>query len=101
MRTLILVSLIVLFAYPFVIYPMILSIWARRKGRKAELSGAVDTPRVALIICALNEQRIIREKIENSLALRYPREKLTILVVSDGSTDRTAEIAEEYHGAGV
>jgi cellulose synthase/poly-beta-1,6-N-acetylglucosamine synthase-like glycosyltransferase len=101
MRTLILTSLIVLFVYPFGIYPMILGIWARRKMRKAELSAAVDTPKVALVICALNEQRIIREKIENSLALNYPREKLTILVVSDGSTDHTADIAEEYQNAGV
>jgi cellulose synthase/poly-beta-1,6-N-acetylglucosamine synthase-like glycosyltransferase len=56
---------------------------------------------VALVICALNEQRIIRAKIENSLSLRYSPGKLTIVVVSDGSADRTAEIVREYRDAGV
>jgi cellulose synthase/poly-beta-1,6-N-acetylglucosamine synthase-like glycosyltransferase len=54
-----------------------------------------------LIICAFNERRIIRQKIENSLALEYPREKMAIVVISDGSEDGTAEIVREYDGAGV
>src|ERR1017187_5070080 len=101
LRTLTLVSLILLLAYPFVICPVILAAWARRKGRGVEASTAAELPRIALVICAFNEQRIIREKVENSLALRYPRDKLTIMVVSDGSTDRTPDIVREYQDAGV
>jgi poly-beta-1,6-N-acetyl-D-glucosamine synthase len=102
MATLTLAVLILLFAYPFVIYPFLLALWAKRmaepqRGRE----GTGEHPAVALVICALNEQRIIRAKIENSLALQYPREKLTIVVVSDGSADRTAEIAREYRDDGV
>jgi cellulose synthase/poly-beta-1,6-N-acetylglucosamine synthase-like glycosyltransferase len=100
-RTLILAGLILLFVYPFVIYPMILAAWARRKGRAFEVSTPSDLPPIALVICAFNEQRIIREKVENSLALRYPHGKLTIMVVSDGSTDGTPEIVKEYQDAGV
>lgn len=100
-RTLILASLILLFVYPFVIFPVILAAWARRKGRRVEVSAAADLPRIALVICAFNEQRIIRQKVENSLALRYPHGKLTIIVVSDGSTDRTPDIVREYQDAGV
>src|SRR5258708_6686928 len=99
--TIILSSLILLFAYPFVIYPLLLAGWSRRKPRRDESAALGSEPRVALIICALNEQQVIRDKIENSLALRYPREKLTIVVVSDGSTDRTPDIAREYQHAGV
>jgi cellulose synthase/poly-beta-1,6-N-acetylglucosamine synthase-like glycosyltransferase len=101
MRTLTLASLILLFAYPFVIYPVILGIWARLKGQVDEVSAAADLPSIALVICAFNERRIIREKIENTLALLYPREKLTIVMVSDGSTDGTADVIREYQNAGV
>ena len=102
MATLTLAVLLLLFAYPFVIYPFLLALWAKRmpEAQRAR-DGAGEQPAVALVICALNEQTIIREKIENSLALRYPREKLTIVVVSDGSADRTAEIVREYCGAAV
>jgi cellulose synthase/poly-beta-1,6-N-acetylglucosamine synthase-like glycosyltransferase len=102
MATLVLALLILLFAYPFVIYPFLLSLLAKRMPM-VQRGGGVGTgqPAVALVICALNEQRIIREKIENSLALRYPREKLTIVVISDGSGDKTAEIVREYRDAGV
>ena len=102
MATLTLTALILLFAYPFLIYPLLLALWAKRTLKAQRGSdGACEHPAVALVICALNEQRIIRAKIENSLALQYPREKLTIVVVSDGSADRTAEIVREYRDAGV
>src|SRR5579863_6055310 len=101
MRAFILAGLILLFSYPFLIYPPFLALWAKLKRKNREPAARAESPRVALIICALNEQGIIREKIQNSLALHYPREKLTIVVVSDGSTDRTAEIVREYQAAGV
>jgi poly-beta-1,6-N-acetyl-D-glucosamine synthase len=102
MATLTLAGLILLFAYPFAIYPFVLAFWARRKA-VAPPSGRADEecPSVALVICALNERRIIGEKIENSLALRYPKGKLTVVVISDGSTDGTAEIVQRYRDAGV
>ena len=51
---------------------------------------------VTLLIAAYNEQDFIEEKIKNSLALSYPKDKLSILIVTDGSTDRTTEIVEQY-----
>jgi len=93
---------ILLFAYPFGIYPVLLRFLARRH---AWPSGPPDpahaAPTVALVICALNEGRVIREKIENSLALQYPPGKLRIVVISDGSTDNTAAIAREYRERGI
>jgi biofilm PGA synthesis N-glycosyltransferase PgaC len=102
LKTLILALLVFLSVYPFVVYPVILKLWDRRKTSAGVDDGrAGEMPAVSLIICALNEQGIIRQKMENCLELEYPREKLTILVVSDGSTDRTADIVREYERAGV
>ncbi len=49
-------------------------------------------PSVSLIIPAYNEEKNIAKKVENTLSLEYPSEKVEILVGSDGSTDQTAEI---------
>ena len=49
---------------------------------------------MSLIVCAYNEEKHIRQKISNCLALDYPKDKLEIIVVSDGSNDSTAVILE-------
>lgn len=95
MRTVLIVALL-LFLYPFVIYPALARVVLLLKRRRADEPALEECPTVALVICALNEQRIIGRKMENCLRLRYPAEKLRIVVVSDGSTDRTAEIVREY-----
>jgi poly-beta-1,6-N-acetyl-D-glucosamine synthase len=101
MQSLTLISLVLLFLYPFLIYPAVLAWLAGRSPWKRRQTRDADTPSVALVICALNEERIIRQKLENSLALNYPTGLLRIVVVSDGSTDRTAQIAGEFRGTGV
>ena len=59
------------------------------------------TPSVSLIIAAYNEERIIIQKILNCLQLDYPKDKIEIIIVSDGSTDRTPDITTEYEKLGV
>lgn len=54
------------------------------------------TPRVALVIAAYNEEKSIASKIRNSLSLNYPKEMLSIYVVSDASSDNTDEIVKLY-----
>jgi glycosyltransferase involved in cell wall biosynthesis len=58
-------------------------------------------PSVSFIITAYNEERRITAKLENSLELDYPRDKLDIVVASDCSTDGTDNIVQGYAGAGV
>src|SRR4051812_48947525 len=99
MRLLILISFILLFIYPFVLYPLVLKLAARRWPAAKGRVGEERFPTVALVICALNEEKIIRQKLENSLKLQYPG-ALHIVVVSDGSTDRTSEIVREFESAG-
>lgn len=59
------------------------------------------TPSVSLIITAYNEENRIREKLENTMKLDYPREHLQVIVASDGSTDKTHDIVREYEDRGV
>jgi cellulose synthase/poly-beta-1,6-N-acetylglucosamine synthase-like glycosyltransferase len=51
---------------------------------------------VTLIITAYNEEKRIRQKPENTLLLDYPKDKLQIIVASDGSSDKTNDIVNEY-----
>ncbi len=66
------------------------------KGKPDFPAGNTFEPAVTLVIAAYNEQDFIRQKIENSLALDYPPEKLTITFVADGSSDNTVSIIKEY-----
>jgi glycosyltransferase involved in cell wall biosynthesis len=56
---------------------------------------------VALVIAAHDEEDTIRERIENVLRLDYPRERLEIVVASDGSSDGTAEVVGRFSDQGV
>jgi cellulose synthase/poly-beta-1,6-N-acetylglucosamine synthase-like glycosyltransferase len=58
-------------------------------------------PDVSIIIAAYNEKTIIAERMQNLLEVRYPRDRLEILVGSDGSDDRTCEIVSAYEAHGV
>ncbi len=58
-------------------------------------------PRLTFLITACNEEKRIRSKLENTLALEYPRELLQVLVASDGSTDSTNAIVREFADHGV
>ncbi len=93
-------SIVGLIAYIYAGYPLILAFLGlfspRRFGR-----GGDQLPSIALIVSAHNEERIIREKIENCLKLDYPRDRLKIVISSDGSEDGTNGIVREYEGRGV
>ncbi len=62
-----------------------------------KLQGATfDFPGVTILIPAHNEEKVISHTVEAMLRLDYPREKLDILVINDGSKDATGEIVEKY-----
>lgn len=92
-------SALVLLAYVYVGYPLLaylVSVAFPRTVARAE-----NEPTVTVLITAFNEEAAIAEKIENTLAIEYPSEKLEILIASDGSTDRTDEIVRSFAGRGV
>ncbi|MCC6847908.1 MAG: glycosyltransferase family 2 protein [Deltaproteobacteria bacterium] len=81
-------------AYVYVGYPLLLFLVSRVVRRR--VAKAPVTPTVTMVIAAYNEERAIAKKLENSLALDYPADRLDILVASDGSNDGTNRIAREY-----
>lgn len=85
--------------YTYLGYPLLLTVVSYFRPllvRKAEYM-----PTVSVIITAYNEARALPEKLENTLALDYPVDKLEIIVASDCSTDRTDEIIHDYASRGV
>ncbi|HEX3040884.1 MAG TPA: glycosyltransferase [Solirubrobacterales bacterium] len=64
-----------------------------RGSPRSETGPAAGAPTASLIIPAYDEEEVIAAKVANALALDYPRERLQIVVASDGSTDATAERA--------
>ncbi len=85
--------------YTYAGYPWLLLIMSRLRPR--EVRRADFTPAVTVIVTAYNEERDLAAKLENTLALDYPRELLEIIVASDCSSDRTDEIAQGYAERGV
>ncbi len=75
-------------------------VWFVLKGKsffkKEESTKHVGLPAVTLVIPAFNEEEYIDAKIKNSLALDYPKDKLEIIVITDGSTDNTAARARKF-----
>ena len=64
--------------------------WWRPRPDRA-VPPEADLPAVTLLVAAYNEADVIEEKLANTRALNYPREKLTVLFVTDGSTDATPD----------
>src|SRR5579862_3194309 len=85
-------------AYTWVAYPALLWVLRRALARPVMGESAAAEPVVSIIIPVFNEEKRIAAKLRDCLELEYPRERLDILVVSDGSTDRTEEIVEEFAG---
>lgn len=94
MIELIFFSSIFLVIYSYSVYPLLMLILSRIY--RNEVSMSESTPSITLIISAYNEEDVIADKIENSLILEYPAEKLQIMVVSDCSSDKTDEIVRDY-----
>lgn len=85
-------------AYVYAGYPALLAVWAAvtRRAPDAPLEGDARLPGVSVVIAARNEARRLPARIENLLASDYPRDRLQIVIASDGSTDGTVEAVAPY-----
>jgi cellulose synthase/poly-beta-1,6-N-acetylglucosamine synthase-like glycosyltransferase len=72
----------------------LLNAFGSRENKTTESQSTL--PGIAVLIAAYNEEDIIKEKIENTLAIDYPKNKLKIYVVADGSNDSTVELASSF-----
>jgi len=80
--------------YVYAGYPLVLSVFSLLFHTKRPEPGL--TPFLSILIAAYNEEGGIQRKLQQTLALDYPANKIEIIVVSDGSTDRTDQIVSSF-----
>lgn len=85
--------------YTYAGYPLLLFVIGSLYPRLVRRTDC--TPTVTIIITAYNEELALAAKLEDTLALDYPKDSLAVIVASDCSSDRTDEIAREFHSRGV
>ncbi len=87
----------IVFAYAgYSLSIVLLGLFVHRRLTRADIE-----PTVTFLITAYNEERNIATKLEQTLALDYPADKLEVVVASDGSTDQTDEIVRSFAARGV
>jgi cellulose synthase/poly-beta-1,6-N-acetylglucosamine synthase-like glycosyltransferase len=92
------VSLFIIF-YTYIGYGIVLYVLVRIKRlfiKPVKLVDGSFTPSLTLIVAAYNEASVIEEKIHNTLQLIYPKDKLQLIFVTDGSTDNTPTVIAQY-----
>lgn len=86
--------------YAYLGYPVLVYALSRLFRPLPAPPAAADAqlPRVALLIAAYNEAGVIEDRISNALALDYPRDRVEVVIASDGSDDGTADICRQHEG---
>lgn len=82
--------------YVYLGYPFLLYVWAKLFPKKIYKSCPKEYPPVSVLIAAKNEEKNIGLRIDNLLLQNYPKDKFEIIVISDGSVDRTNEIVRHH-----
>lgn len=85
----------ILLFHSYLAYPFLVKILARGKKANSIFFEQEKLPKVAIVIAAFNEEKVIREKLEKTLATDYPDALFQIFVGSDHSDDATNEIISE------
>lgn len=95
-------AMLLIVFYTYIGYGILLYIIIRLKrllkGKpfEAVLPAEDKLPTITLMICAYNEEDVVAEKMENTRAIDYPRDKFRVMWVTDGSNDRTNELLKAY-----
>ena len=80
----------------FLLYPLLMWIYALLKKPLMPPEPEEPLPSVTLLITAFNEEKTIRRRIRNALSMDYPKDRLNIIIHTDGSTDRTDKIIDQH-----
>ncbi len=86
-------------SYTYAAYPLAIRVLSKIRPNPVKKQSI--EPSVSIVIAARNEEKHIARKIENLLSVDYPMDKLQIVVVSDGSTDKTDKIVRTFQNRGV
>ena len=81
------------FGYGILLY---LLVTLKRIFKKSVSHSSFESPSVTILVAAYNEEDIIEDKIKNCLSLNYPSDKIQLIFITDGSSDRTPEIIKKY-----
>ncbi len=87
---------LVVVGYTYIGYGIVVFILDKLTSRPKMVAEPLEWPKITLLIAAYNEESIIQEKIENTLSLEYPKDKIDLFFVTDGSTDETGPIISGY-----
>ena len=79
--------------YTYAVYPLVIVLWGSVLPKRVE--KRYQTAPVSVVLAVKDEEINIRARLENLLTQDYPPEMIEVVVVSDGSTDRTVELARE------
>lgn len=90
------ISALLLF-YVYLGYGLLLSLLSKFSKKRLLPPPDLSVP-VTLVVPAFNEETILEKKIQNCLSLSYPKEALTIIFITDGSTDNTARLVAVHPG---
>lgn len=92
------IGLIIIF-YTYIGYGLVIFILSKLKARPKRFADVSDNalPEVTVLVAAYNEEQCIEDKIANTLNLDYPKDKLSVFFVTDGSTDNTPDIVKKFH----
>ena len=88
-----------LIVYTLFVYPLLLGLIARRNYKPILKDAGLRS--VSFVIAVRNGEKFLAQKLHSVLALNYPRDLIEILVVSDGSEDRTDAIAQSFQTEGI
>ena len=85
-------------AYAYAGYPFVIWLLARyfAKPSTQESGHATELPSATMLIAAYNEEAVIRQRVENALAVDYPSDRFQIVIASDGSSDATGQIVRRF-----
>lgn len=87
--------------YAYVGYPLTLWILTKMRPSRTSLTAGIEWPNVTITVPVYNAESTLAATLDRLLEIDYPADRLQLLVISDGSTDRTEKIASDYASRGV
>lgn len=94
MANIILGCSLVFLIYTYLLYPLIIWLMAKCFGEPIIKKSQDELLDITVVLCVFNGENIIQSRIENIFLLNYPTDKLKIIIVADGCTDKTCEQVE-------
>jgi len=83
-----------LLIYTFLGYPLLLKFLVKNTEKNSSPTASIELPNITILLCIYNGSKILSERLSNLLTNGYPREKISIVVVSDGSTDEPNKVLD-------